>query len=114
MTTELLCGVALGVWIAIVLYTWHRNHTDRKARERPVARDTRQTVTISDPLLHDADLVYTFGSKDERRAFTLGVEAGRDATVTAMKLRKRIPATADLDLIVKKGNRNEGKTQDAR
>ena len=103
MTAELFVGIAFGLWIAIAANTVFRHYTDRKAREHLVARDKRQTVTLSDPLLHDADLVYTFDSKGERKAFTLGVEAGRDATVTALKLRKRIPATADLDFIMDKG-----------
>ena len=83
--------MAAGLWIAITAYTVFRHHTDRKARERPVTGDKRQTVTISDPLLHDADLVWSFDSRAERKAFTLGVEAGRDSTITAMNLRKRIP-----------------------
>ena len=65
-------------------------------------------MTLRDPLLQDADLVYAFDSKDERKAFTLSVKAGRDATITDMKLRKRIPAPADFDFIVEKSDRSEG------
>ena len=103
MTAELLVGIAAGIFVMILLDLANRRREAGKPPEQPVAREARQSVTISDPLLHDADLVYTFGSKDERKAFTLGVEAGRDATITAMKLRKKIPATADLDFIMKKG-----------
>ena len=114
MTAELVVGIAAGMFVMILPDLASRRREAGKPPEQPAARDTRQTVTISDPLLHDADLVYTFGSKDERKAFTLGVEADRDATITAMKLRKRIPATADLDFIMAKGDRNEGGTRDAR
>ena len=97
MTAELFVGIAFGLWIAIIAYTWYRNHTDRKNAERRASR-RRQTVTISDPLLDDADITYSFESSDERKAFMQGVEAGRDATVTAMKLRKRIPTDYDMEI----------------
>ena len=106
MTAELFVGIAFGLWLAIVLYTGFRHYTDRKTPERPVARDTHQTVTISDPLLHDADLVWSFESKVERKVFTLGVEAGRDATITAMKMRKRIRPQDDFDFAIET-NRSE-------
>lgn len=103
MTVELFVGIALGMFVMVLLDLASRRREAGKTPVPPVDRDTHHTVTISDPLLDDAELVYTFETRAEHRAFTLGVEAGRDSTVTAMKLRKQIPATEDLDFTVEKG-----------
>ena len=104
MTVEIFVGIAFGLWIAI-LYSLFRHHMDKqlnkKMEKRPVVSDTRGIVMLRDPLLHDADLVWSFGSNKERMAFIIGVEAGRDFTITAMKKRRRIPAGYDLDFVTK-------------
>ena len=91
MTAETFSGIAFDLWIAI-LYSLFRRHMNKqlnkKKEKRPVVSDTRGILTLRDPLPHDADLVWSFGSNDERMAFIQGVEAGRDFTITAMKVRK--------------------------
>lgn len=113
MITAFLCGIAVGIWTTIILYILFRYCMDRKAPERPVASDKRPaagyTVPVDDTLMQDAELSFTFDTDAERKAFILGVEQGRDSTVTAMKLRNQIPATADLDFAMHKGGWNEGR-----
>ncbi len=107
MMTAFLCGIAAGIWTTIILYALFRYCLDRKAPERPVASDkrptARYTATLDDALLRDAELAFTFDTDAERKAFILGVEQGRDSTLTTMKLRDQIPATADLDFTTQKG-----------
>ena len=98
MTIEFWVGVPFGMWIMVAIHALIMRRANKAEQDAPeeTVRE-RHKVTVNDEALACEPLVWEFATDDERKAFTLGVEAGRDVTITALKARNRIAPAFDFD-----------------